>query len=453
MGKSNIAFNEAYTITITVTNEDLRSYGKFPDIPGFVKRGTTSSTSTNIVNGQISSTQSITQNYMAEKEGTFTIPPFELEINNNKYNSPGGTVVVGPPAQAKNSPDQFGFDPFEDWFNQDEPREFVDVKEDAFLALTTSESEVYVGEGFNTTLAFYIAETNRADMSFHELGQQLSEILKKLRPTNCWEENFNIEEIQPRNVTLNGKRYTQYKVYQATFYPLNTEPVQFPSVGLRMIKYKIAKTPSFFGRNRQEEYKTFYTSPKIVQVRELPPHPLRDRVSVGEFRLEEAISGDQLSTGESFSYQFNIVGEGNISAIKAPEVPKNEYFDFYAPSVNQEIKRSNNRVTGKKVFEYFAVPNEAGTYSLGDYFQWVFFDPRKERYDTLQSQVEVQVSGESQKNAVISGNSRDDYYETLQAESNHLLERNLDDWVKILANGSILLMLGVTIFALARRPS
>ena len=33
--------------------------------------------------------------------------------------------------------------------------EFVDIKEDAFLALTTSKDDVYVGEGFNTTLSFF----------------------------------------------------------------------------------------------------------------------------------------------------------------------------------------------------------------------------------------------------------------------------------------------------------
>ena len=61
---------------------------------------------------------------------------------------------------------------------------------------------------------------------------------------------------------INGRDYTQYKVYQATFFPLNTEPINFPSVGLEMIKYKVAKNPSFFGQNRKEDFKKFYTKSK-----------------------------------------------------------------------------------------------------------------------------------------------------------------------------------------------
>ena len=102
----------------------------------------------------------------------------------------------------------FPFDPFGDR----EPTEFVDIRDDAFLALTTNKNKVYVGEGFTTTLSFYVAEDNRAPLQFYELGKQLSDVLKKVRPENCWEENFNIENINGEPVTINGKRYTQYKV-------------------------------------------------------------------------------------------------------------------------------------------------------------------------------------------------------------------------------------------------
>ena len=36
-------------------------------------------------------------------------------------------------------------------------------------------------------------------MRFYELGKQLTEIIKKIKPANCWEENFNIENIDGGN--------------------------------------------------------------------------------------------------------------------------------------------------------------------------------------------------------------------------------------------------------------
>ena len=69
----------------------------------------------------------------------------------------------------------------------------------------------------------------------------------------------------------------------------------------------MAKNPSFFGRNRQEDFKTFYSKPTVVKVKELPPHPLRDIVSVGNFKLEEDLSSAQIHTGNSFTYNFKVV--------------------------------------------------------------------------------------------------------------------------------------------------
>src|SRR5690606_3497455 len=149
-------------------------------------------------------------------------------------------IKVGPARQQqRNQYDPFGSDPFDDLFSRrNAPQEFIEVKEDAFFGLSTSKDEVYLGEGFTVTLALYVAETNQAQLDFYDLGPQLSTILKEIRPDNCWEENFNIESISGVPVTINGKRHRQYKVYQAVYYPLNLKPIKFPSVGLKLIKYK-----------------------------------------------------------------------------------------------------------------------------------------------------------------------------------------------------------------------
>ncbi|MCG8385080.1 MAG: BatD family protein, partial [Cytophagales bacterium] len=304
LGPDEIGENQAWTITVTVANERLKSYDDFPDIEGFRKRGTSSSSSTQIINGQISSSQGVTMTYVPTRQGTFKLRPFAMKVNGKTVRSQGTTIKVGPAVQRSRRRD-----PFQNLFDRDAldmfsdkgDTEFVDVKEDAFLALTTSKNEVYTGEGFTTTLSFYVADNNRAPLQFYELGKQLSNILKKVRPANCWEENFNIENINGEPITINQKRYTQYKVYQGVFYPLNAEDITFPPVGLEMIKYKVAKNPSFFGQNRQEDFKTFYSRPKTVKVKALPPHPLKDQVAVGDYLLDERSNSQTLQTGQSFS--------------------------------------------------------------------------------------------------------------------------------------------------------
>jgi len=437
LGPDEIAYNDFFTITITVENGRLRSYDNFPEIPGFTKRGTSSSSNTSIINGQISTSQSITQNYIPEKEGTFKIPAFRMKINGEDYSNPGKTVKVG---QATKRADPFK-DPFDDIFGRNQQQqEYIDIEDNAFLALTTDKSEVYLGEGFDATLAFYVAEKNRAPLQFYDLGKQLSDILKKLKPSHCWEENFNIENINGETVIINGERYTQYKIYEAEFYPLNLQAINFPSVGLQMIKYKVAKNPSFFGRNRQEDYKTFFSKPKVVQVKDLPPHPLKDKVAVGKLRLEENINKNPVATGQSFTYEFNIYGEGNISAINKPDIRKDDNFDFYPPNVEQNINRRSGKVTGSKLFTFYGIPNEPGTYDLGDYISMIYFDPDAEKYDTLKSHVRVEAIGESKKNQTISASDLGSFYDRIDLESNQLVNRDKFEDLKLYANILILIM-------------
>jgi len=453
IGDTEIGMNQYFRITIKVENERLKGYTPFPEIDGFVKRGTSSSTSTSFINGRMTSSQSIIQNYQATREGTFQVNGFSMTINDEKIDVPGFTIKVGPPAKQQQRPSNDPFvDPFDVFKNRNsEPTEFIDVDADAFLALTTDKKEVYVGEGFTTTLAFYVAESNRADMRFYDLGKQITEIVKEIKPANCWEENFNIDNINGEPVTINNRAFTQYRVYQASFYPLNQENITFPTVGLKLIKYKVAKNPSFFGRNRQEDFETFYSKPKTVTVKSLPPHPLKEQVAVGDYRLAEKINSLDLKTGESFNYTFNILGEGNISAIEEPRLPETDIFDFYAPNVKQNVTRSGGEVKGTKSFNYYGIPNEPGTYQLGDYFKWIFFNPEKGVYDTLRSQQVLAVTGESRKNEYILSNDMGSFYDGIEFKENTLSSLDDSSWMRIFANVFILAMLALTVLVFIRK--
>ena len=260
-----ISIGNTLKITITVNNEQIKNYGPFPEIKGFRKSGISSSSSTNFINGKMSSSQSIIQNYISTEIGTFEIQSFTINVNGRNINVKGKFIEVDNSYDdPKQSPFNNFFDPFSDPFDNFFDRnneEFYEVEADAFLNLSTDKESVYVGEGFNTTLSFFVSENNVADMRFFELGKQLTEIIKKIKPANCWEENFNIENINSIPVVLNNKRYNQYKIFEATYYPLNNEKINFPILELELIKYKISKRPSFFGRNKIEDFEKFYSKP------------------------------------------------------------------------------------------------------------------------------------------------------------------------------------------------
>ena len=218
-----------------------------------------------------------------------------------------------------------------------------------------------------------------------------------------------------------------------------------------MIKYKVAKNPSFFGQNRKESLKKFYTKPVTVKVKDLPPHPLRDKVAVGNFRLKEEINKTELTTGQSFNYDFNIYGEGNIAGITPPETTSTDDLELYPPNTQQQINRSGSRVTGTKTFDFYGIPKEPGQYNLGDYFQWVFFNLNKNRYDTLKAHVILNVTGESRKNESIISNDLGAFYDLIEVESNELMYQN--DWsvLRIVTNAFILLLVILSAYFIIKR--
>ncbi|MFD2035865.1 BatD family protein [Belliella marina] len=444
LGPSEIALNENFTIKVTISDDKIKSYDQFPEIVGFQKQGISQSSSMNIINGQMSSTNSIIQYYRPSRKGEFEVPNFTVKINGNDYASNGKNITV---VDARSTQRQSSAsDPFDDMFgrSREEP-EFIEIDDEAFFATSVDKPEVFVGEGVNVSLAFYIAEANQATFSWHEPGRQLDGILKKLKPSNAWEENFNITSIQPERVSINGKNWIKYKVYEATFFPFSEGEINIPSISWEMIKYKVAKNPTFFGSNRLEDFKTFYSAAKSIKVKPLPPHPLRNEVSIGVFQLRENIKELNAETGEGITYNFGISGEGNVNSISKPKTKQIQKLNTYDPNVRQQVNRGMGKVTGIKEFSYYMTINEPGEVALADHFEWIYFNPNLAKYDTLRPKAILNITGESKVNQAISNQRLGGIYDLIEVENNKLLNQRYKYYFSIFIN----LLLAVSIVLLA----
>ncbi|MDN3668855.1 BatD family protein [Echinicola jeungdonensis] len=445
LGPSEVGINQTFSIKITISDEKIKSYDQFPEINGFQKQGISQSSSMSVVNGQMNSTNSIVQYYKPLRKGTFILEDFTMQLNGNPVSSPGKEIKVTDPKQAS-AAQRRSTDSFDDFFGSSdgEEQEFIELDDEAFFSMNVDKEEVYVGEGFNVSLAFFMAETNQAPFDFYEPGKQLEKIVKKIKPTHAWEENFNITNIQPERVRIDGKNWTRFKVYEATFYPFNEGEIQLPDIEWEMIKYKVAKNPTFFGNNRQESYKTFHAKGKTIKVKPLPPHPLKNEVSVGQFRLMENFEEKKVETGEGITYNFAIRGEGNINSINAPQKKNIQKLNTYDPNERQQINRGRGRVTGTKEFEYYLTVNEPGKLPLSNHFEWVYFNTGLERYDTLRPQAILNVVGESKINESISSTRLGGIYDFIELEDNKLLNQRykyyFSTFINLLLVGAVIML-------------
>jgi hypothetical protein len=431
LGPSKIGLNEVYTITLTALNAEPDNYSNFPNITGFSKAGTSSSSSMRSVNGQVTHETSIIQNYMPEKEGVFKLPPFQMKVNGAVLKSPGASITVGPPVEQKNT-DPFGanpfaYDPFEDFFGGARSSELKNGKADAIFSIQTDKTEIWAGAGINVTISFLVAEENAAELEFYNLGEQLAGLIKKTKPSNCWEENFGIEEIVPRKLKLGKKNYTEYRFYQATWYPLVAKNFSIPSMKWEMLQFKTGPGSGFFGSGRKEEIKPFYSKPLEIKVKELPPHPMKGNISVGQFAMETSLDRKQAGLNQGVAMDIAIKGEGNISYIPEPSKEKSELLDIYPPNTRQNIRRAGGKVTGEKIFSYLLVPRETGRMEVQKSFFWVYFNTAKARYDTLRPDGVFRVKEGKKASTRSSVSSEDAFFGLIEKAGKYTLEEEKDE--------------------------
>lgn len=377
LGETSFPIERPFTISVTITASDTRPILSFPDIQGFTKKGILTSVTSPNTAEKNAINQVITQNYQARAPGRFLLAPFTIAVNGAVIKSEGAVLIVRPAVTTSTAA----------------PAPLPPTDGAAFLALRSSQSSIYMGEGIGLTLSFFVADNYPYVLNFTALDRQLQTIVKKIRPANAWEENRPINDLKPVPVVINGRKFREIQLYQSVFYPLAVRPLIIPAVTLTLSRPRpIVGPPS-----PQTETVAFTSKPVVITVRGLPDHPLRGQVAVGSFRLNERLDQQRVLVGNSVRYSFTIEGVGNIATLSAPiELSKTADVDLFPPKERHTIRHGGSQVSGQKTFTYFIIPRQNGTVKLAEHFQWIYFDPQRARYDTLRPRLQVEVGGTSE---------------------------------------------------------
>ena len=423
-GKKNILLDENLVINITIKNSDKWATSSFPVIQGFSKGGKQVAHPKNATGEQNLSTHIITQNYTPTKDGIFKITPFELLINGKSYLSETIIITVIAPREEIDEPIT-------------ETISSENTSNNAFLLMTIDKNKVYVGESFRVSLAFYVAENNTSQIAFpDDLNSQVDAIAKKIKSADCLEERATITDLNGTPTTINGKKYLAYKFFDALYFPLNSKAINIPAVDFKMTQTN--------KKSNQKESIIFTDKPLTIKVLELPEHPLKDKVTAGNFSLVEKLETRKLNTGKSFNYVFKIVGEGNFSTINIAPPTDDSFFDFYPPDVREN--HANGQPTKEKEFRYRIIPKDSGRYQLEKYFYWVFFNTKKAQYDTLKSSIKISVLGKTIANKNTS--TSEDIFAGIDKLDTSIIETNYQEVIKNISNLLIISMLMGSLYLL-----
>ncbi|QHL88965.1 hypothetical protein GU926_16625 [Nibribacter ruber] len=448
-GPATIPIDQYFTISVKASPNKPAKVEGFPEVEGFQKSTRQLSSSTYKTGEQITVVYTLTQRYAPLKEGEFNVKPFTLTVDGKTVAGKAIKVKVGPPQPVKPAQDSLPAAPL-----VAPAPEFVDVKENAFLTLYVPKKRVFVGESVPVSLWFYVADTDLGLLDFYQFETQIMDIVRQLKQRSAWEEVLEQQEIQPEKIKVGDKAFTRFKLYESVLFPITAQALQFPGVQLQMVKYKVAKNPSLLTQNRLPEYKTYSTAPQSIAVQPLPPHPLKDQVPVGVFRLQEQLSRNAISVNQNGVYQFKVEGEGNIGALPPPHTLwASSGIEIYPPEVRQYKNAANGRISGGKTFRYFIVGRHPGTYPFKTLFQWVYFNPVTARYDTLQPKLTLRVRGQEDQNAFIRAQDVGNFYDIIENESNTLAGLDHMQEARRYTNIALAVVLVVALFIFIKKNS
>jgi len=332
--------------------------------------------STQIINGNVTSTSTITFTYilMAGKEGTYKIPGATIVADGNNYTSNSVEIKVLPPDQSSGAGSGNSRNSSR---NQANSGKITD--KELFMMATASKTNVYEQEAILLTYKVY------TQVNLTELRGDIPDL-----------KGFHTQEVElPNQKTFtlehyNGRNYNTTIWRQLVLFPQQTGKIEIPSVTFEgTVSQMVASADpfdAFFnGGNYVNITKNLVTPKLTINVKELPAgKPANFSGGVGEFTLSSTISTQELKTNDAVTIKLVISGTGNMKLINTPEVGFPQDFEIYDPKVDNKFNLTRNGLAGNKVIEYLAIPRHAGTYTIPP-IEFSYFDLKSQSYKTLKT--------------------------------------------------------------------
>ena len=379
-----IAVGDQFRLSYTVTTQNVRDF-RAPSIKGFdVLMGPSRSqqNSVQIINGQTTSTSSITFTYilMANTEGSFTIPGATIIADGNQLVSNSVQIKVLPADQASAGTSSGNSGGGKQSGGTSRASSGTAVSNsDLFITATASKTTVYEQEAFLLTYKIYTL----VDLRMFD-NVKLPDF-----------KGFHSQEVELPNDRRWGLEHYKGRNYQTTVY---RQFVLFPqqsgklTIDAARFDASIAKATqavdpfeAFFngGSNYVEVKKTIMTPHLTINVNPLPAgKPADFSGGVGEFNITSSINSTNVKTNDAVTVKIVISGTGNLKLLSNPEIKFPEDFEVYDPKVDNKFRLTSSGLSGSKVIEYLAIPRTAGTYKIPA-VKFSYFDINSRSYKTL----------------------------------------------------------------------
>lgn len=378
-----VAVGDQFRLSYTVTTQKVRDF-RAPSIKGFeVLMGPSRSqqSSVQMINGQTTSTSSITFTYilMATAEGDFTIPGATITAEGNQMVSNSVHVKVLP-ADQQSSGNTSGNGGRQGGGNTSRASSGTSVSNsDLFIKATASKTTVYEQEAFLLIYKIYTLVDLRAFdnvklpdfKGFHSQEVELPN-----------DRRWGLEHYNGRNYQTTV--YRQFVLFPQQSGKLTIDAARFDAVIDKTTQVSDPFEAFFNGGGNVVQVKKSLLTPQLtIDVKSLPAGKPEDfSGGVGEFNITSSINTTSVKTNDAVTVKLVISGSGNLKLLSNPEIKFPDEFEIYDPKVDNKFRLTNAGLSGSKIIEYLAIPRNAGTYKIPA-VKFSYFDINSRSYKTL----------------------------------------------------------------------
>ena len=382
-----VVVGERFRITYKVNTRDAKEF-RAPDMKSIeilTGPATSTSSSTSIINGQVTSSTTITYTFtvVATQEGDVQLDGATIKANGKQTSSNKLTIKVLPPDQTAQQQSRQGQGGSQNSRQQSSGQGSNVGADDLFMLATVDKTTVYEQEAL--LLTFKIYKLPSVDL------QSLSTKMPDLK-------NFHVQEIelpQQKEFNLehyNGRNYQTMVWSQYLLFPQHSGELEIPATSYEGV---IAQRVE---NNSGDIFDMFFNSSRYVEVKkDLPTRSIKINVKplpqgktgsfyggVGDFSISSTISSTDVTANDAVTVRVILSGTGNLKLVKTPEMKFPQDFDIYDPKVENKYTIKGGRQTGNKVYEYLIIPRHAGQYTIPA-LEFQYFDPKSGSYKTVKT--------------------------------------------------------------------
>lgn len=335
----NLQKGKSTNLVLSLINAQGAKLSQIKGLENFDVLSSNQSTSTQIINGDVSYQNDIRYVIMSKSTGEFSLEGI-VEYKGKTYQTNQLNINV---SEAKDLPSQ--------------------NVSDLFVKTIISDSEIYLGQKAILAYELY-SRYNIEDYGFRDI----------IEIDGFMQNDVPNDNLKTEYVDLDGKKYVKFEAKQTYLTPIKVGTFNIPEYNFQA---NVSTGGGFFSTSQAEYMKT---EAKQLTVKPLPENkPVDFSGIVGKLDLQSEYSRLEVPFGDSLTLKVSASGNCDLSVLD--KITKNDINNFtvYETEKSMEENIIDNQYWSKKDYEIILVPEKSGEVKIDPIFI-SYFDTESATY-------------------------------------------------------------------------